>query len=301
MFSYRHGFHAGNHADVLKHSILQAVLDHLGQKDNAYWYIDTHAGAGLYDLTGQWAQKRGEFQEGIGRVWTAPNPPELIARYVSRIKDLNPDGELKLYPGSPWLALKSMREQDRLRLLEWLEAEAKVLTSNLSQEREVKPRAVKVQVCDGFASLKALLPPPTRRALTLIDPSYENKQDYRFVVQTIKESLERFATGCYMVWYPRVNRVQSTQMVRQLQRLPNASWLTVEMTVHQPPSDSHGLFGSGVWILNPPHTLHKQLKQTMPWLTKLLGQDSSANWSIKTSADTVSPLRARQMRSSAPK
>ena len=263
--------------------VLIAVLEHMAQKDTGFWYVDTHAGAGLYDLLGDWAQKRGEFEQGIGTLWNRTDCPALVKRYVERIKALNESGELRIYPGSPWLALETMRSQDRLRLFEWLGPEADILKANLSQQQHLAARLIKVEQQDGFAALKSVLPPPTRRAVTLIDPAYENKQDYRAVVQTVKDALTRFATGCYVVWYPRVNRLQAQQMVRQLEHLPAVQWLNVEMTVKQPPEDMHGLFGSGLWIANPPHRLAAELKQSMPWLVKQLAQDKQAKWHLRTS------------------
>ncbi|MCD8505209.1 MAG: 23S rRNA (adenine(2030)-N(6))-methyltransferase RlmJ [Burkholderiaceae bacterium] len=284
MFSYRHGFHAGNHADVLKHCVLLGVLNYFKQKETGFVFVDTHAGAGLYDLTGKWANTRSEYADGIGRLWSANQAPELVTHYLAEIKELNPNGELSLYPGSPWLALQTIRTQDRLRLFELLAAEADVLAHNLAQQRRLAPRAIKLEVRDGFAALKSVLPPPTRRALVLIDPAYENKQDYRSVVQTIKDALTRFSTGCYLVWYPRVNRLQVEQMLKQLQHLPGIEWLQAELTVSKAPVDQHGLFGSGLLVINPPYTLYKQLSTALPWLAKELAQDSHAGWKLRSSS-----------------
>lgn len=285
MFSYRHGFHAGNHADVLKHCVLLEVLDYFKHKETGFVYVDTHAGAGLYDLSGKWANTRSEYADGIGRLWNASDIPELVANYLQEIRRLNPDNELTIYPGSPWLALQSIRNQDRLRLFELLGAEADVLTNNLTQQRHLPPRAIKLEMRDGFAALKSVLPPTTRRAVVLIDPAYENKQDYRSVVQAIKDALTRFATGCYLIWYPRVNRLQADQMVRQLQHLPEIEWLQAELTVSKAPVDQHGLFGSGMLVINPPYTLQKKLQVALPWLAKTLAQDTTANWKLRTGSN----------------
>ena len=287
MFSYRHGFHAGNHADVLKHCVLLEVLDYFKHKQTGFVYVDTHAGAGLYDLSGKWANTRSEYAEGIGRLWGANNAPALVASYLEEIRKLNDGGELTIYPGSPWLALQSIRNQDRLRLFELLGAEAEVLAENLAQQRRLPPRAIKLEMRDGFAALKSVLPPTTRRAVVLIDPAYENKQDYRMVVQTIKDALMRFATGCYLVWYPRVNRLQVEQMVKQLQHVPGIEWLQAELTVGKAPVDQHGLFGSGMLVINPPYSLQKKLQAALPWLAKELAQDSHANWKLRSSQATT--------------
>ena len=283
MFSYRHGFHAGNHADVLKHTVFLAVLDYFQQKDAGLWVIDTHAGAGLYDLRGEWANKKEEYLEGIGRLWQGQGLPPMIARYVKAIEELNTSGELALYPGSPWLALMNLRGQDRLKLFELMNAEFSVLQKNLSQQGHLPPRVLQSQQTDGFAALKALLPPASRRAVTLIDPPYEDKQDYRHVLQAVKEAIKRFPTGTYLIWYPRVNRLEAQQLPRRLGQLP-VPWLDVEMTVCKPPSDSHGLFGSGMFVINPPFTLEESLRKTMPWLTQKLATDSTARWELSTSA-----------------
>jgi 23S rRNA (adenine2030-N6)-methyltransferase len=283
LFSYRHGFHAGNHADVLKHSVFLAVLDYFQQKDAGVWVIDTHAGAGLYDLRGEWANKKAEYLEGIARLWQGQGLPPMIARYVKAIEELNTSGELALYPGSPWLALMSLRGQDRLKLFELMNAEFSVLQKNLSQQGHLPPRVLQSQQTDGFAALKALLPPTSRRAITLIDPPYEDKQDYRHVLQAVKEAIKRFPTGTYLVWYPRVNRLEAQQLPRRLSQVP-VPWLDVEMTVSKPSSDAHGLFGSGMFVINPPFTLEESLRKTMPWLTKKLAADNTARWELKTSA-----------------
>lgn len=281
MFSYRHGFHAGNHADVLKHCIWLQVLDHYLAKDTGFLCVDTHAGAGLYDLSGKWANTRGEYLDGINRLWQRDDCPSLVARYLLAIREMNNGQAPALYPGSPWLALQKLRAQDRLRLFEWLTAEAEVLQQNLRQQRRLPPRAIKLEVRDGFAGLKAVLPPPTRRAVVLIDPAYENKQDYRHVVQAVKDALVRFATGCYLIWYPRVNRLQVDQMTRQLQQLPGVQWLQADLVVKKPPQDQHGLYGSGLLIINPPYTLKDQLQSALPWLADVLAQDDHAQWRLR--------------------
>jgi 23S rRNA (adenine2030-N6)-methyltransferase len=281
LFSYRHGFHAGNHADVLKHCIWLHVLDHFLIKDTGFLCVDTHAGAGLYDLSGQWANTRGEYLDGIGRLWSQKDCPPLVNRYVDFIRQMNPDDALTLYPGSPWLAMQVLRSQDRLRLFELLGAEAEVLQQNLKQQRRLPPRAIKLDMRDGFAGLKAVLPPATRRAVVLIDPAYESKQDYRYVVQAIKDALVRFATGCYLIWYPRVNRMQVDQMAKQLQNLPSVQWLQADLVVKKAPQDQHGLYGSGMLVINPPYTLKEQLQSALPWLSGVLAQDDHAQWRLR--------------------
>lgn len=285
MFSYRHGFHAGNHADVLKHTVLAQVVKHFRLKDAPFWAIDTHAGAGIYDLAGQWANTRGEYADGVARVWLQPDLPAACEPWMLMLQKLNPDSQLRFYPGSPWVWLDDWRAQDRLKLIEQLPAEAEVLRRNLAQRRELPPRSVQVLEQDGFDSLRAMLPPPVRRAIVLMDPSYEDKRDYRRVVESLRDAMLRFPTGCYIVWYPRVSRLQVDQMLRQLRNLAPQAWLDIQLTVRRPPADGHGLFGSGCFLINPPFTLADSMRSAMPWLTKKLALDDTARWSIEQGSD----------------
>lgn len=285
MFSYRHAFHAGNHADVLKHAILVQALDYLNRKDNPYWVIDTHAGAGLYTLDSEWANKNAEFADGIARLWDRNDLPPLLADYVAQIKRYNPNGNLRRYPGSPWLTLDALRDRDRLRLFEMHPTESGILANNLEKLDRVALRQTTIYAADGFEGMKSLLPPPTRRGMILIDPSYEDKQDYRRTLNAVKEGLKRFATGTYAVWYPLVQRREANDMARQLENLPIKNWLHVSLTVKKPASDGFGLHGSGMFLVNPPWTLHAALKETMPMLTELLAQDDRATYTLKHKTD----------------
>jgi len=281
LFSYRHAFHAGNHADVLKHAVLAHVLDYLNRKDTPYWVIDTHAGAGLYRLDSDWANKNAEYADGVARLWDRTDLPPLFARYMELVRGHNIDGHLRNYPGSPWLTLEALRESDRLRLFEMHPSEAEVLVRNLEHQGRVALRQTTIYDTDGFEGVKALLPPPPRRGLVLIDPSYEDKQDYRRALTTVKEGVKRFATGTYAVWYPQVQRRESNELPRQLERLEVKSWLHVALSVRKPGADGFGLHGSGMFLVNPPWTLHAALKESMPWLTKLLAQDDRAAFTLE--------------------
>ena len=285
MFSYRHGFHAGNHADVLKHMVLKQIIDYYNQKDVPYWFIDLHAGAGLYDLGGQWAQKRTEFADGIGKIWDAKKCPPAVDDYLEAIRELNPDGQLRIYPGSPWIALEHCREIDRLRLFEMHPSEADNLRLNLEQRGARTLKQATLFASDGFAGLKAHIPPPTRRAIVLIDPSYEDKKDYRRVVDTVKDALLRFPSGCYAIWYPQVARREAAELPRQLEKLGAKSWLHASLTVQKAASDGLGLNGSGMFIVNPPWTLAASMKEALPWLMKALGQDERAAYKLDYKAD----------------
>ena len=231
MLSYRHGFHAGNHADVLKHVILVQLLDYLLQKDKALYYIDTHAGAAQYALTDSTALKNAEFESGIGRLWGKRNLPKALEAYAAQVGLMNAGGrKLRTYPGSPQIALQMLRPQDRLRLFEKHTTEIRILQQNLAGEER---RAI-AYAGDGFEGLKAMLPPPSRRGLVLIDPSYEDKADYKRTKQTLVDALTRFATGTYAIWYPLVQRRESRQLANSLKLAGASEWLHVNLTVKAP-------------------------------------------------------------------
>jgi len=275
MLSYRHAFHAGNHADVLKHFIEVQLLRYLAQKDKPFWYIDTHAGAGCYALDSGYAAQNAEYESGIARLWDRDDLPESLADYVALVKHINPDGQMKLYPGSPLVAQALLRDGDRMRLFELHPSDSEILQQNFSG------RGVLVQSADGFGALKSLLPPPPRRALVLIDPPYEDKQDYQRVVSELREGLKRFPSGVYAVWYPQLQRSDARQLPGQLKQLPVKSWLNVALSVQGLSMDGFGMHGSGMFILNPPWNLHGVLQQVMPYLVRHLGQDAHASFTLE--------------------
>ena len=279
MLSYRHAFHAGNHADVLKHLVLIELTRYLGQKDKPFWVVDTHAGAGAYALDSAHASKLAEYREGVGRLWERKDHPPAVADYMALVRRLNPSGGLKVYPGSPFFALWTLREQDRLRLFELHSKDARLLAENFAHAG----KQVVVSPTDGFAGLKALLPPPPRRGLVLIDPSYEEKQDYERVVKALKEGLSRFSGGTYALWYPQLTRLEAHELPQRLKRLP-AKWLHVALRVREPAKDSFGMHGSGMFVINPPWTLHDTLTGVMPYLVSTLGSDSGAGYVLEQSA-----------------
>ena len=275
MLSYRHAFHAGNHADVLKHYVLGLVLDYMNQKDKPYWYIDTHAGAGMYSLTEGYATQNAEFEQGIAKLMSADNLPKPLADFVAQIKRFNTNS-LDFYPGSPLVAQDFLRADDKMRLFELHPSDCKLLIENFRGQS----KQVKIEMQNGFSGIKACLPPPPRRAAVLIDPPYEDKQDYQHVVSMIKECLTRFSTGTYMVWYPILQRPEPAEMVDDLINLDLPNWLNVEMTIHEPSAEGFGMHGSGLFIVNPPWTLPKILDVTMPVLTQLLALDGTASYAI---------------------
>ncbi|WP_298925723.1 23S rRNA (adenine(2030)-N(6))-methyltransferase RlmJ [uncultured Ramlibacter sp.] len=294
MFSYRHAFHAGNHADVLKHMVLIAVLKHLTQKDAALTVIDTHAGAGLYRLDGDYAGTSGEAEDGILKLFSALAPAgkaqpaikdvaPLIEDYMAMVAGFNPGGTLKVYPGSPFVVQGLLRTEarDKLKLFELHPTDGKALAANVAQLEA--GRQVSVAREDGFEGLKAFLPPPSRRAMVLIDPSYEIKNDYGKVSACIQDSLKRFATGTYAVWYPVIPRPEAHDLPRRLKTLSNQAgkpWLHATLAIGQrdeksvigEPERRPGLTASGMFIVNPPHTLKAALQLALPQLLEVLGR-----------------------------
>ncbi len=280
MLSYRHSFHAGNHADVLKHLVLVQLIDYLKQKDKPFWVVDTHAGAGLYALDAGHATKLAEHEGGIARLWERKDLPSAVAAYVEQVRALNPKGELTAYPGSPWIAYKLLRGEDKLRLFELHSTDIVTLADNFREAG----RQVMVTHGDGLAGLKSLLPPPPRRALALIDPSYEVAADYRGVAKTLDEALKRFPTGTYAVWYPILAKPEAKSLPEKLKALGAKSWLDVTLTVRKQPPGVFGMPGSGMFVINPPWTLEKTLRETMPWLVDALAEDGGAGFTLDAQA-----------------
>lgn len=286
MFSYRHAFHAGNHADVLKHTVLIAMLRHLTQKEAALTVIDTHAGAGLYRLDSEFAETSGEAAEGIRRL-QSPTAAEPLAPalqdYLELVASFNGKGSQRVYPGSPFIIQRLLREHDLLKLYELHPTDAKTLDANVAQLNA--GRQVVVLREDGFGCVTKFLPPPSRRALLLCDPSYEIKSDYARVAAMVSDALRRFATGTYAVWYPIIPRPEAHDLPRKLRTLATKSgkpWLHATLTVKSSKmaagedAKRPGLPASGMFVINPPHTLKGQLQPALPQLVKLLGQDRNA-------------------------
>ncbi len=294
MFSYRHAFHAGNHADVLKHTVLIAMLRHLTQKEAALTVIDTHAGAGLYRLDSEFADTSGESVEGIQRLLKQPEGDEALAPalqdYLDLIASFNGKNSWRVYPGSPFLIQRLLREHDLLKLYELHPTDGKTLDANVAQLHA--GRQVVVLREDGFGCVPKFLPPPSRRALLLCDPSYEIKNDYARVATLAAEALRRFATGTYAVWYPIIPRPEAHDLPRKLKTLATKAgkpWLHATLTVKssklsvaaaQGEAKRPGLPASGMFIINPPHTLKGALQPALPQLVKLLGQDRHAAFTL---------------------
>jgi len=263
MLSYRHAFHAGNHADVLKHLVLTRTLLALQRKPAALCYIDTHAGAGHYDLGSGMALKVAEFEQGIARILARSDIPTLVEPWLEAVRRLNPDGELRHYPGSPAVARHFMRPQDRMLLIEKHPTDHALLMKYFGHQ----PRC-RVLQDDAWVTLKAQLPPPEKRGIVLIDPSYELKSDYRQTVETLQQAHDRWGNGVYLLWYPLLARRETVRMLDRISTTGIRRVLRVALAVRG--ADSGGLWGSGMLIVNPPWQLDTELQTILPWLTQAL-------------------------------
>lgn len=363
MFSYRHAFHAGNHADVLKHIVLRQLVAYMLRKEKGFAYVDTHAGAGYYGLTGSAAgsatPRNREADNGIIRLWQAAKKlPAAIADYLASVQLLNDSDSLQYYPGSPFIVAPFIRAQDSMRLCEWHPREIIQLRENFSAATQAKffskkahhhsiyPLACKPYIVheDGFKHMRAALPPLTRRGLIMIDPSYENKNDYAATRSALSDALTRFPQGIYAIWYPQITRDEAIKFPTQLKRLCSQySWCHISLSVKQAApnranvqrlaenaaqrasrlsyfehsddlakkslalsnsltssksssprlisspthtanqkNDSHGgLWGSGLFIVNPPYDLSKILEPALPVLVNYLAQDSYAKYQLE--------------------
>jgi 23S rRNA (adenine2030-N6)-methyltransferase len=299
MFSYRHAFHAGNHADVLKHMALVAVLRHLALKDTAFSVLDTHAGAGLYRLDGQAARTSGEAGDGVlallpaqsGEADESPPLPAALADYLGVVQDCASRHGPRAYPGSPFITAALLRPDDRLKACEVHPTDAKLLAQNL--ESLGRGRQITALREDGFGVVRKFWPPPSRRGLRLCDPSYEIKSDYERVPQLLEEALKRFATGVAAVWHPIIPRPEAHQLPKRLKALAQQAgkpWLYATLAVGgEAPKRLPGqakaptrLRASGVFIVNPPHTLAGQLRAALPVVTQRLGKDRHAGFQVLT-------------------
>lgn len=294
MFSYRHAFHAGNHADVLKHTVLIATLQHLLQKDAALTVLDTHAGAGLYRLDGDYASTSAESADGILRLVPPAAPPALapaLQDYVDMVRAFNQGDATRVYPGSPFITQRLLRAQDKLKLFELHPTDARSLAGNIAQLEAGRQVAVLQE--DGFEGVKKFIPPPARRALVLCDPSYEIKSDYLRVQALLQDALKRFATGVYAAWYPIIPRAEAHDLPRRLKTLAQKAgkpWLHATLTVKSSKLASPaagegtrrpGLPASGMFVVNPPFTLQGVLREALPQMAQLLAQDRNASHTLE--------------------
>lgn len=271
MLSYRHGFHAGNHADVLKHLVLLSLLQKLRIKDKPVTCIDSHAGAGLYDLFSAHAQTNREHESGIAPLWRARPVDPLLAHYVERVRSCNPDQRLRYYPGSPVLVQGELRAQDRLHVLELHPAEQISLQESLGQDRRVS-----LHVRDAFEGLLAITPPEPRRGMALMDPSYEDKKDYQRAHATLVKLQRRWPVGILALWYPLLARERdhSRWLCAALARENLPDTLQLELSVASQ-AEEFGMHGSGMIVINTPWQFREQMQACLGELVKHLGGEAS--------------------------
>jgi 23S rRNA (adenine2030-N6)-methyltransferase len=266
--NYRHAFHAGNFADVMKHAILARLIDYLKKKPGAFRIIDTHAGTGRYDLTGDEAQRSPEWRDGIARLLDADPAPDaaaLLAPYLDAVRALNPGTELKTYPGSPLLARMLLRPQDRLSALELHPADAEALKALFAGDIQAR-----VSQLDGWLALGAYVPPKERRGLVLVDPPFEAEGEWERLADGLAKAHRKWATGMFALWYPLKERREAEAFARRLRDAAIPRTLRAELTVAAP-ADPSRLYGSGMVVVNPPFTLEAELGAMLPELARILG------------------------------
>ncbi len=275
--NYRHAFHAGNFADVFKHSVLCRILHYLRAKPAAFRVIDTHAGAGLYDLSGPEASRGGEWHDGIERLMAAQLAvpvAALLAPYLEVVGALNERGRLTVYPGSPALARAWLRPQDRLIACEIEPQAAAALRRNLRGDVRIKTLAL-----DGWTALGAYVPPKERRGLVLVDPPFEQDSDFFRLARGLTAAHRKWATGIYALWYPIKGRREPDALAKSLRRLGTAKILRAELNV-APLSDPTRLNGCGLILVNPPWTLESELSVLLPALAGILGREGQGGFKL---------------------
>ena len=270
MPEYRHACHAGNYADVLKHLLLVQTLKHLDRSDGPRCYVDTHAGAGLYALDAETATQESGFRTGIVRLWDKPDQVEALSNYLDLVRSLNPDGLLRRYPGSPWFARQLSGQTDRFLLFELNPADSRRLRLRFASTDD----RVKIVTGDGFAGLDAFRSQLSCPLVVLLDPPYVQRSDYRLALDALRLSTP--GKDVYLLWYPLLQRPETLQFSESLTRLAPSEWLHLHLTVRSP---SHsGMFGCGLFILNPPPRLAERINPALPSLVNSLGQDESAGY-----------------------
>lgn len=273
--NYRHAYHAGNFADVLKHFVLTLLIRKLAEKDSPFSVIDTHAGIGLYDLRASESTKTGEYQEGITRLMNTPPTQDVFAPYLDTVRMCNPSGVITHYPGSPLIARHLMRPQDRLFLSELHPVDYETLRTHVASDIRIKT------FCQDFQiSLRSLLPPLHRRGLILIDPPFEKTDEFARVLQGLEQALTRFAHGIFAVWYPLKKDNQAAFFCGQVQARRFAPTLMINFFIDDPDTPI-GLNGSGLVIINPPWRLFEQLEESLPILLALLGRTAHARFELQ--------------------
>ncbi|HYE36717.1 23S rRNA (adenine(2030)-N(6))-methyltransferase RlmJ [Methylocaldum sp.] len=275
MLSYRHGFHAGNHADVFKHLVLTLLVRPLLNKEKPFFYLDTHAAAGRYDLGSAMARKNREYETGIGPLWKVKAAPEAVRDYFETVRAINSGDKLRFYPGSPRVVRHFLRPGDRMALSELHPNEVKVLGDEFAGDKQVK-----IHHLDGYQALKALLPPAERRGLVLIDPAFELRDERRRLLDAVKEAYRRWATGIFAVWYPIQDRATADDLLRRFKKSGIRNILAAEFKV-LPDDEPLRLNGSGMIVINPPWRLDQQLNDLLPWLWEQLAIEKQGAWRVE--------------------
>lgn len=276
MLSYRHAFHAGNFADVLKHVVLLEILAYLAQKEKPFCVIDTHAGGGKYALDSDFALKTREFDTGISQLWQRDDLPPSVANYVELQKRFNQNEQFKTYAGSPLLIKQMLRAKDRLHLFELHSTEIAALKENMKHDKRIQ-----IEHADGLKNSLGLLPPFERRGLVLIDPSYEMKSDYSDVVKTLIQMHKRFATGTYALWYPVIERGRNETLENAFKKSGIKNVQLFELGINADNS-GRGMNSSGMIIINPPWNLAATMQTVLPFLATVLGENGTGNFRIET-------------------
>jgi len=267
MLAYRHQFHAGNFADVFKHALLVRLFLALAKKETPYCYVDTHAGIGRYDLSRPWALKNAEFRNGITRLWERPDIPELLTPYLEAVRAENPDGRLRFYPGSPWIARRLLRRGDRMVLSELNKTDVAELGELFARDRHVT-----VHLMDGYQALKAHLPPKERRGLVLIDSSFDRAGEFKRVPEALATAHERWATGIYAAWYPLMELPTMRAFERDIVATGIRKILQLELSV-RPEGWTDSLRGCGMLVVNPPFHFYDEAAAMVAWLWRALAPD----------------------------
>ncbi|WP_338608461.1 23S rRNA (adenine(2030)-N(6))-methyltransferase RlmJ [Pelagibacterium nitratireducens] len=276
--NYRHAFHAGNFADVVKHIILTRILAYLMRKEAAFRVIDTHAGVGLYDLLGDQAGRTGEWREGIARLMAAELPEPvagLVAPYLAAVAAQNPDGQLRHYPGSPFITRHMLRDQDRLMALELHPADAEALRENFAGDIQTR-----VTQLDGWAAIGTHLPPKEKRGLVLVDPPFEVKGEFERMTQALVKAHARWPGGTYAFWYPIKDPRDVQSYAKALRATSIAKILRLELTIRLP-STPPRLHGTGMAVVNPPFVLEEEMRTLLPILAGLLADEGRGRFHIE--------------------
>jgi 23S rRNA (adenine2030-N6)-methyltransferase len=275
VLAYRHLFHAGNFADVFKHALLVQLTISLGRKDKPFLYLDSHAGIGRYDLNHAWARKNAEYRNGIARIFGRTDCPDAVRPYLEAVQEENPDGQLRFYPGSPVLVRRLLRSTDRMALAELNRTDCARLQKEFAGDRQVQVRNM-----DGYQALKAFLPPQERRALTLVDSSFDRANEFRRIADALAVAQERFATGVYAIWYPLMDATAARAFERRIADSGLRKLLKLELSV-RPGTWNDGMRGCAMLVVNPPYGFDKTASPLLHWLWKALSIDGGGRYQVK--------------------